>query len=47
VLPGQCCHTPEGAVIHEHGKMSFSWTNRENGRYMEKKKAVSVSVHSP
>jgi hypothetical protein len=29
MLPGECCHTPEGAVIREHGKMLDSWTDRK------------------
>jgi len=46
VLPGQCCHTPEGAVIREHGK----WLIHEQTEKSEKtwrKKSVSVPVHSP
>jgi len=42
VLPGQCCHTPEGAVIREHGKMLDSRTDRENRRNVEEKKFASV-----
>jgi len=29
VPPGQCCHTPEGAVIQGHGKMLDSLKDRE------------------
>jgi hypothetical protein len=46
MLPGQCCHTTEGAVVREHGKMLDSCKERENGRDMEKKN-TSVPVHSP
>jgi len=30
VLPGQCCHTPEGAAIREHGNILDSLIDREN-----------------
>ena len=28
MLPGQCCRTPEGAVICVHGKLLDSWTEK-------------------
>jgi hypothetical protein len=45
VLPGQCCHTSEGAVIWEHGKMLDSLTQRKLKR-PGGKKIASVPLHS-
>ena len=45
MLPGQCCHTPEGTVIREQGKMLDLWTEKTDKTW--RKKITSVPVHPP